>query len=243
MEEDGKVRWQGKMARNIQRRRYLFVLVATVIIFSLGLLMGMVVNEKKVDFMERLTATQNLDALSLQLQFTYLNSLDINSTEGCKAMNAALEHSWTTLAIAYSNLVKYKDSPDVNSDNVKLLERNDLLNNIRYWFLLKKAKTFCELEDSVSVLFFFSEKGCYECGAQSAILEHYKEIFDERFLLFHINRDIEDPMVHLLVNQYEASVSPTIILEDEKFEGVMAKEELKKVVCSKFRTEQPECKS
>lgn len=231
------------MARAFQKRRYLFVLIATLIIFFLGLLMGMVVNEKKVGEMERMTTLQNLNDLSTQLQFTYLNSLDINSTEGCKVMNTALEQSWANLADAYNNLVKYKDSPDVSKETIYILERNDLLNNIRYWFLLRKAKDFCELDDSVSVLFFFSDKECSECGTQSTILEHFKKVFDNRFLLFHINIDIEDPLVQLLLNQYEVSAYPTVIVDGEKLEGVVGKDGLEEVICSKFRTEQPECKS
>ncbi|HII16240.1 MAG TPA: hypothetical protein HA362_08110 [Nanoarchaeota archaeon] len=229
------------MAREILKRRYVFVLIATIIIFLLGFFMGIVVNEKKAGVMEQMKAIQDLDDLSLQLQFTYLNSLDVNSTEGCKAIGAALEQSWINLNDAYNNLIKYKDNPDADQATARLLERNDLLNNIRYWFLLKKAKSSCELDDSVSVLFFFSEKSCSECGTQSTILEHYKKILGDRFLLFHINGDVDDAMVKILANQYSVTKYPTVVIENQKFEGVMQKEEVKKLICSKFKTEQPEC--
>lgn len=231
------------MIRGMQKRRYFFVLVATILVFSFGLLLGMTLNDKKVNMLEKMAVVQNLDALSLQLQFTYLNSLNINSTEGCKVMNAALETSWANLASSYINLVKYKDGPDVDAETVKILERNDFLNNVRYWFLLERVKGFCELEDSVSALFFFSDKDCDGCGAQSTLLEHYKKVFGDRFLLFHINIDTEDPMVEFLLRQYGVQAYPTTVIGEGKFEGVMQKDELKKVICTKFRTEQPECRS
>lgn len=229
--------------RAMQKGRYVFVLIATAAVFSLGLLMGVVINEKKADVMDRMNAGQNLDDLSLNLQFMYINSLDVNSSEGCKVMNAALEQSWANLDDAYNKMVKYKDSNDANPDTVRLVERNSLLNNLRYWFLLKRAKSSCELDDSVSALFFFREESCDECGVQSTMLEHYKRIFDDRFLLFHVNVGIDEPMVRLLLDQYEVSKYPTVVIDSEKFTGVMGKDGLKGVICSKFKSEQPECGS
>ncbi len=229
------------MIRRIQKGRYFFVLIATVIVFSLGLMLGIVLNEKKVGLIEQMTASQDIDDLSLQLQFMYLNSLDVSSEKECKVMGAALEESWVNLADAYDKMIKYTDSPDSDPDTVKLLKRNDLLNNVRYWFLLKKAKAFCILDDSVSVLFFFSEQGCPECDTQSIMLEHYKQVFGDQFLLFHINAGVDDPMVRILLNQYGVDGYPTTVIEEEKFEGLMKKEDLRKAICSGFKTERTEC--
>lgn len=227
----------------IQKSRYLFVLIATIMVFTLGLLMGGVINREKDSVLEQATVNQNLDDLSLNLQFTYLNSLDINSTKGCKVMQTALEHSWVNLDNAYQNMIQYKDSRDAEQGTIKLLERNDLLNNIRYWFLLKKAKSFCKLDDSVSVLFFFKDEDCFDCDTMSSVLEYYKDAFGDRFLLFHINANIEDPMVQMLSDQYGVTEYPAIVLGERKFSGRVPKDELKGLICANFKTEQPECKS
>ncbi len=229
------------MVREILKRRYVFVLIATIIVFSLGVTLGILVNETKSKVMEKEIATQNMDDLSLQLQLTYLNFLEVNSTEGCKVMNAALEQSWKNLDTSYRNLVKYKDSFEAGDDEIEYFERNDLLNNIRYWLLLKKAKEYCELQDSVSVLFFFSETDCVECGSQSQLLEHYKRVFDDRFLLFHINMDISEPMTQILLNQYDIDNYPTIVIGGDKISGMTGKDELKEEICKRFRQAQPEC--
>lgn len=229
------------MGRDILKRRYVFVLIATIIIFSLGITLGIIVNNTKAAVMEKEITAQNLDDLSLQLQLTYLNFLDVNSTEGCRVMNAALEQSWKNLDNAYRNLVKYKDSIEADNENIQYFERNDLLNNIRYWLLLKKAKEYCELQDSVPVIFFFSEKDCSDCGTQSEILEHYKRIFEDRMLLFHINIDISEPMAQILLNQYGIDSYPAIIIENDMITGVVGMEEIKAEICKRFRKEQPEC--
>lgn len=229
------------MIRRIQKGRYFFVLIATIIVFSLGLLLGIVLNEKKVNLIEQMSVSQNLDDLSLQLQFTYLNSLDVSGEKECAVMRAALEESWANLADAYEKMTKYADAPDSDPETVRLLKRNDLLNNVRYWFLLKKAKTFCVLDDSVSVLFFFSEEDCPECEIQSIMLEHYKQIFGDQFLLFHINVRVNDPMVKILLNQYSIDSYPSVVIEERKFEGIMDKEELKAVICSEFEIKHPKC--
>ncbi|MBU2637516.1 MAG: hypothetical protein KJ955_00935 [Nanoarchaeota archaeon] len=229
------------MAREILKRRYLFVLIATVIVFSLGVTLGILVNETKSRIMEKEIATQNMDDLSLQLQLTYLNFLDLNSSEGCKVMNAALEQSWKNLATSYGNLIKYKDSFEATDEDIRYFERNDLLNNIRYWLLLKEAKTYCELQDSVAVLFFFSETNCDECDSQSQLLEHYKRVFNERFLLFHINMDIGEPMAQILLNQYDINSYPSIVIGVDKFSGLTGKDALKEEICKRFKYKQPEC--
>ncbi|MBI4448064.1 hypothetical protein HY643_03725 [Candidatus Woesearchaeota archaeon] len=231
------------MRQKIQKRRYLLVFVITAIIFLLGFSMGFIINSQKSSIIKGLAEKQKVDYLSLQLQSIYMTSIDLNSSSSCRVMGAALDKGWESLVQSYDNLRNYKDSPDADKEEIKLLERTNILNDIRYWFFLDKAKTYCDLRDSVSLLFFYKEKDCgTPCDSQSIVLEYFKKVFGDRFLLFHLNADTEEAMIGLLATRYNITTYPAIVVNEKKFEGFKDKSELFSIICSQFKTQQPECK-
>ena len=222
------------------KRRYLFIFLVTTAIFALGLLLGMVLNEKKVGLIESSNQDHTLNSLSLQLQFLYLSTLQ-ETNESCPVMAAALDHSWDALTQTYQDFAKYKDSSDTSKAHVQVLERTNMLNDIRYWLLLNRAKQFCTLNPSVSVLFFFSDEDCPACEDQSTVLEYFKRLFGERFLLFHLNTDIREPLAEMLRSQYGITTTPAIILDGEVLQGFQSRNEIFPLICAKFSLPQPEC--
>ena len=228
--------------RSFKKGRYFYVFIISVAIFFFGFLMGFAVNTKKTEIIETMAKEQGLNTLSMQLQFTYLNYLNMSRKTNCETIKIALDENWKKLCEAYAKFVKYKDAKDSPKKEMKLLERNRLLNELRYWFLLKEAKIHCDFNNSVWVLYFFSEKLCKaKCERESAMLEYFKKLFGDRFLLFYINMDIEEPFIKMIYKEYNITEYPTIVVEGEKFGGEHSFEELKSIICSKFKNKQPEC--
>ena len=105
-------------------------------------------------------------------------------------------------------------------------------------------KNLCGQEDFVSVLYFFSEN-CGTCDDQSFVLTHLKNKLKEKFLVFTLDADFDEPVINILKKYYNIEKYPTLILEGNKLEGLQSKddildiqatqENLKKSTLSDFR--------
>ena len=47
----------------------------------------------------------------------------------------------------------------------------------------------------------------------------------------------EEPAIDTLLNRFNVSAYPTLIVEDEKYEGVTSPTELKEIICSHLENE------
>ncbi len=56
----------GHDMRTLKKDKYIAAAILTVIIFTLGLLMGLVINEYKIKYMEQLAKEQEVEFSSLQ---------------------------------------------------------------------------------------------------------------------------------------------------------------------------------
>ena len=110
-----------------------------------------------------------------------------------------------------------------------------MLDNIKYWLFAKQSKKQCAI-DLVPVLYFYSEEHCPNCGDQGVLLTYYKKLYGERLLIFPINSDLEqdESMITVLKSRYNVTQYPTIIVGEEKFQGVTDKTVLGKMICDNF---------
>ena len=116
------------------------------------------------------------------------------------------------------------------------------MDNLNYWLFAKKTKEKCDL-DVVNILYFYSEKNCQTCPDQGVILTYFKKTFGDKLLVFPIDVDYElnEPVITILKKQYDVTMYPTTIIEDQKYEGIIHNEELKKIICDSFKYEKEIC--
>jgi hypothetical protein len=61
-------------------------------------------------------------------------------------------------------------------------------------------------------------------------------MYQEKLLVFPINLDMEsqEASLGILKSIYNITMLPSITVEDKKYEGVVSKEELGKIICDNF---------
>lgn len=218
--------------RNIRKDKYAVALVITIMVFTLGFLLGNFFDNYKMSYVEEVAKQQELEFTSLQLQYLYLES--IQGTEKCPALYQTLENNIRTLAPTLNQMMDYEKSKDVNSTNYLFLKRQYLLANLKYWLLSEDFKKTCS-GDSVTILYFFSNdcKICME--SQGVILSNLKQAFEDKLLIFAIDSDFtEEPMVTLLKNKYNVTKYPTLIINDQKVEQALTRNELLQKICPQY---------
>ena len=231
------------MARQIYLKTYILVGLMAFLVFSLGFLLSVLIDDERITKVERATKVQELNYKSLQFQQLYLNTL-INNTDSCPVFELSLQSSIKTLTDSLERMEAYKASVNFNRAEFDDLSRNYVLDNLRYWLFARKTKELCDL-DFVTVMYFYSDKECSICPDQGVILSYYKKLFGDKLLVFPINADLQgsEASIDMLAGRYNVTAYPTIIVEEIKYEGVVSKGGLKPIICGSFKTPNQECEA
>ena len=219
------------MNRRISKGDYVIAAIITVLVFSLGLTLGAVIDNARFRANELENRQQELEYKSLQFQSLYLAKIERDKS--CPVLQAALQSSVTTLSESLDKVTAFQSNDPSNSE-YKYLMRRYLIDNLRYWLIAAETKHLCGL-NIVTVLYFYSND-CAQCPDQGVLLTHYKNVYGDRLLVFPIDVDVDDePMIKILQGQYNLSQYPTIVVDDTKFEGMLPKDQLGVLLCREFK--------
>lgn len=211
--------------RKMDTERYLIAALITLGIFLLGLMLGFLVESKRVEYIQYQTKIKSLDFSSLQLQYTYIDQM--SQEQNCPAVLEAFDQSMQSLEKTRLELENYNENAQLNKNNFDLLLREYTLAQLRFWLFAKQAKNVCDSETTSILYFFSSQEECSQCDAQAFILTYLKKKFGEELLIFSLDaRKEEEPLVRILKKSYNITTYPTLIIGNKKFEGLISKAEI-----------------
>jgi len=213
----------------INRKRHLAALLITLVVFSIGILLGYSINEARVNYLQDIGKQQSLDFDSLRLQSLYVERL--LEEENCEAIAKTLERNIDNLEKTRARIESFIEDSNKDEDYI-YLKREYILDQLNYWMLARETKLSCK-DNSVLVLYFYSnEAECEDCRTQGAILTNMKETFKDDILIFSIDATFYDePMVSILRETFNVKFVPTIMVEKQKFEGFTKQDILVDEVC------------
>jgi len=226
---------KGTYERKISVRRILIAFLLTSGVFLIGLLVGSTLTSERSQYLESIASQQRLDYNSLQLQELYLNTQSNNAS--CLTIRRILQDSLNLVADAQLKVDRYiLESSEKNYMEIK---RDYTLAQIRYWLLDQKIKESCKSEE-VSILYFYSNEGCNECGPQGTILSYLKQKLGDKLLVFSLDADFtEEPMVGIMKQTYNITSIPSIVIENQVFNKLVTRDQLLNMICSHY-SEKPE---
>ncbi|MEK6886487.1 MAG: hypothetical protein AABW88_01515 [Nanoarchaeota archaeon] len=224
------------VTRNFDKNKYVVVGIITFLIFSLGLSLGIIVSNARISATEEMSKLQELDFKELQFQYLFMSTLE-KTNANCNVLRIALDKSVSDLSKSLKQFSSYKEkSTSGDSAEVQMVTRNYLLDNLNYWMFAKESKKTCKM-DIVNILYFHSENNCPRCSDQGVILTYYKQLLEDKLLIFPINVDLEetDQIIKILRSRYNVTEYPSIVIEDQTYKGVIQKDELESLICSNYR--------
>lgn len=225
----------------VNKKRYAIALVLTILIFSLGLLIGYGITGIRLKYTVDVEKEQRLAYDSLQVQTLYISSL--LESKDCPALAKTLEKNVNDVEATAQKLEDF--IKDTNSkEDYLTIKRQYVISQIRYWLLAHEANKICR-KDAVSVLYFYSvdpEIPCSECTTQGVILSYLKEVLKEKFLVFSLDLNFnEEPLIGLIRDNYDIKKTPSLVINDKVYPGLQTKEELLKIVCNEYDEKPGEC--
>lgn len=220
--------------RKVSKSKYIMSFVFTVLIFSLGLTLGIIIDNARLNSINLASKEQEVNYKSIQFQYTYLNFLK-EEKDSCLVIHGTLDNAISDLGKSLDKFIQYNKNTQINSREYHLDGRSYLLDNLKYWLLANEAKKKCDL-DVVSILYFFSED-CSSCPDQGVILTYFKKKFGDKLLVFPLNIGLEsdEGILRIVKNQFNITTIPAVVVENKKYEGVINKDILGGVICSHFK--------
>jgi len=220
-----------KVKRNLNTRLYLIVGVITFLIFSLGISLGVILDFSRLQYLEESSYFQQDDYKSLQLQYLYISGLD-DTSKSCPILRIALEESIEDLSFSLEKVQEYEKGSAFNSAEYEKIKKTYTLDNLRYWLFSKRVKETCQ-DDIINILYFYSTDNCDVCPNQGTVLTYFKKKLKDELLVFPIDVDMwnKEKMVKILMTQYNVTKLPTLIIDDNSYEGIYSKEKISRLIC------------
>ena len=220
--------------------KYLIAGIITLLIFLLGMLLGLVMEGKRVTYIQTQAREQKLDFISLQLQYQLIEEL---SQQGnCPAVSATFDDFLLELARTEERLTEYQQDSKLNKKDFDFLKQEYVQAQVNYWLLAKKTKEICN-RDVVNILYFYSpSEKCPQCDTQGFVLTYLKDLFKDKVLVFSFDSSFEDEkIIDLLIKTYNVTEYPSVVVEDKLISGFSSRDELLKEICPLYEEKPEEC--
>lgn len=227
--------------RSISKQRFVIAGIITILIFALGLLLGMLFDYERVQSLEEKYYENELDYRSLQLQFSFLDFTQYDENS-CAAFEVAMKNSVSELSDSLEKVEQYENSANTQQDSFELIQRRYILDNIRYWMVVEEAKEVCDI-NRLGVLYFYSTDNCPSCPDQGVILTYYKKKYGDSLLVFPIDVDnvANEPILEVMMGRFNITSIPSIVVDGETYPGVISKSELAPIICDGLGLKKQEC--
>ena len=85
------------VVRKISKEKYIIAFLITMGIFALGLLLGLVIESQRVEYVQFKDRAQSLDFTSLQLQYQFID--EFSQEKNCEALTKTFDENIKNLEV------------------------------------------------------------------------------------------------------------------------------------------------
>src|SRR3989344_5849022 len=211
--------------RKISKGKFGIALLITLVIFTIGVLIGLLIEEKRLDYVQSISNKQNIEYNSLQTQYLYVSLLA--DEKNCPTIINIFNKNLDELGRAQKRFEEYNVESSITRPALNNALREYLLAEIRYWLLAKKTKELCSVDTDTILYFYIGKESCVDCDSQGYVLDYLKSVYKDNLLIFSFNMEnTNEPMVFVLKDTYNITKYPALVVNDMKFEGLTSQEDI-----------------
>ena len=211
--------------RKISKGKFGVALLITLMIFTIGILIGLLIEEKRLDYVQSISNKQNIEYNSLQTQYLYVSLLA--DEKNCPTIINIFNKNLDELGRAQKRFEEYHVESSITRADFNNALREYLLAEIRYWLLAKKTKELCSIDTDTILYFYIGKESCVDCNSQGYVLDYLKGVYKDNLLIFSFNMEnTNEPMVFVLKDTYNITKYPALVINDRKFEGLTSQEDI-----------------
>lgn len=204
------------MTRTFQKDRFILAFLLATAVFVIGVFIGNLINDEKLDRLDEITQSVQLQTLGTELQFTLIedNICDYLNTS---KLADELYQIGSRLDFMENELGSTDPQVLIQKEYYHLLE-------IRHWHLLRKASSECN--QSIDwILYFYSNKGdCSDCQEQGGVLTYLREK-DPQLYVYSFDTNIDNPALDFIKDVYGVDDTlPHLVVNDNVHKGFMTRQ-------------------
>ena len=222
------------MERKLSKKKYLLAFLLTVVIFAIGIFIGIWIEDVRLGYSQQVILTEKVSLRSLQLQQNYIDS----GLADCDTLNHILENNINELGQKMGELINYERRSMFNQDEFNLQLQDYFLTEIQFLLLSQEVDQKCA-KDSVKIVYFYDESAHDTMGST---LDYLKKLFKEKILVFSFNAEFtQEPMIGILLSSHGIKEFPSVVIEDQVYQGPQKVEQLLKAICAEFLVLPEQC--
>ncbi len=196
---------------------YLGAFVVTALIFMLGIYVGNYISE-----ISRQGMSGDIERISSKLSGTQLLFLLDNSSAFCPVYNDELSKLDADTESIGQKLAFLEDKYGTIDEKLKL---QYFVLETESYLLSKRVNEKCN-EDSLLVLYFYSNKDCKDCKQQGESLLAAKNSANKNVKIYSFDGELNSPVVTALKIRHSISTYPSVVVDDVLYSGLQTKEQL-----------------
>ncbi|MBU0930287.1 MAG: hypothetical protein KJ623_04430 [Nanoarchaeota archaeon] len=172
------------------------------------------------------SAWQMQDSKLFLLFNQFINENDKDSY--CNMLNQRLAQIINRNSMFLEKLKQY-EKVNVLSNDYKQLKTTFSLNHLELFFYYVDFKKKCN-NNVHYILYFYPENiDCMKCSVQADVLDNVRDSCSDVFIFaLPTNSDID--IINLINNQYNITETPSIVIDDKTFNGLVDKDSIIKEI-------------
>ncbi len=196
--------------------RHLLVLALTVLVFLSGIAIGSLLNRQQVSALESDISSLRASTDGLEAEGLLLDVL--GSERACPFLLRQIEVSGKAADEMAGRLMQYEESRKFGESFTVLKEQYTSLL-VREWLFARKAISVCGNPSARTVLYLYTNRNCPVCTSQGIVLDAQKRRMGQGLLVFPVDTDLGIPVVSGIVEAYNVTEYPFLVVDGEPLAG------------------------
>ena len=209
---------------------FIIAFLITISLLCILLIAGNVLNDDRKTYVE--DQMQAISDINDVQTYSLMNDIYGNKM-ACLAFRQKLKDWDKSLWDLGMKLEQYRVATEEFSKDPFYIQQKTKFNEneLLYMLFLTKINKECNLDQDVVTFFYKKSEVCSKCDDQSFVLTDIKKDLEENVSIFSFDTDLNITNVQLLVEYYDVSEFPCVIINEKKFCGIEDKNFILKEIC------------
>lgn len=205
------------------KKKYLSAAGISFLVFVSGVLIGWNINRQNITGFQTELYKIQFQIQNFELEVMLIDTM--GEQVSCDLLNSILENLGRDTAKLGQRLSAFQNTRKLTDLELDRIKRQYTFSLVKYWLFMEKVEKVCG-RNFVKVLYFYSSKDCKDCENQGYVLDYIRDNYGERFVVFALDVRLDEPIIDTLMNTYNITEVPTIVVNGETHYGFIERNKL-----------------
>ncbi len=211
-----------------ETKRYLIVFIITAIVFVLAFWMSSIFSNNKIEQLREIQEQIAIDILSTETRYSLLEKTSCLHSVSNLEVEQGLSRELNDLA----RRLKFMESQlGEDDEDVLFIKKYYSLLQVKDFLLMEELTKRCG--ENLFTILYFHQGDCDACQKQSLVLDELVEEYPET-RVYWFDKDVNTPAVQTMLSIFGIKQGPTMVINDQTFEGFYTFEEIQAIAPDAF---------